>query len=454
VNNPLVQRIADAILYEGYILYPYRPSVKNRQRWTFGGLYPEAYCRAQAGSDASSNQTECLIQGSPDSTIEVRVRCLHLIDRLAGEFASPLAEWSESTEPVYRLIDKLQIDDRIFQSWQEAQERTIELDSVTIGELLSRPRHQVFGWPARHWLEPLRGRDARIAGVLIRQQEAIEGIIKIDAVPLQSGLFKLRLRIANCTSLDDVDSSRDEALKRSLVSTQAILGVRLGEFVSLLDTPEACRAAAAACSNIGTWPVLVGEEGQKGTMLSAPIILYDYPRVAQESPGELFDGTEIDEILTLRILTLTEAEKQEAAAVDGRVRELLARTETLTRDELLRLHGEVHEKQPRTGGRGMSEWDPESDRPRLECLHVGAAELRPGDRVRLRPRGRADILDMVLAEKIATVEAIEQDYDGRVHLAVIVEDDPGKDLGALRQPGHRFFFAPEEIEPLIEESRQ
>ena len=96
----------------------------------------------------------------------------------------------------------------------------------------------------------------------------------------------------------------------------------------------------------------------------------------------------------------------------------------------------------------MTDWDPESDRHRLECLHVGAAELRPGDRVRLRPRGRADILDMVLAEKIATVEAIEQDYDGRVHLAVIVEDDPGKDLGALRQPGHRFFFQPEEVEPM------
>ena len=96
----------------------------------------------------------------------------------------------------------------------------------------------------------------------------------------------------------------------------------------------------------------------------------------------------------------------------------------------------------------MTSWDFEADRRRLECLHIGPAEVRPGDRVRLRPRGRADVLDLALAGMTATVEAIEQDYDGRVYLAVTVEDDPGKDLGALRQPGHRFFFQPEEVEAL------
>jgi hypothetical protein len=96
----------------------------------------------------------------------------------------------------------------------------------------------------------------------------------------------------------------------------------------------------------------------------------------------------------------------------------------------------------------MTNWDPESDRRRLECIHIGPSEVRAGDRVRLRPRSRADILDLALADKVATVDAIEQDYDGRVYLAVTVDDDPGRDLGQLRQPGHRFFFAPEEVEPL------
>jgi hypothetical protein len=96
----------------------------------------------------------------------------------------------------------------------------------------------------------------------------------------------------------------------------------------------------------------------------------------------------------------------------------------------------------------MNSWDFETDRRRVECVHVGPAELRQGDRVRLRPRGRADIMDLALAGMAATIETIEQDYEGRVYLAVTVDDDPGKDLGRLRQPGHRFFFLADEVEPL------
>ncbi len=96
----------------------------------------------------------------------------------------------------------------------------------------------------------------------------------------------------------------------------------------------------------------------------------------------------------------------------------------------------------------MNSWGPEDDRRQLECVHVGGAELRRGDRVRLRPAGRADILDLALADKTATIDSVEQDYEGRIYLAVTVDDDPGRDLGALRQPGHRFFFRPEEVEPL------
>ena len=96
----------------------------------------------------------------------------------------------------------------------------------------------------------------------------------------------------------------------------------------------------------------------------------------------------------------------------------------------------------------MTNWNPEAERRRLECIHIGPAEIRSGDRVRLSPKGRADILDVALAGKTATVAAIEQDYEGRVFLAVTIDDDPGKDLGAMRQPGHCFYFAPEDVEPL------
>jgi len=83
---------------------------------------------------------------------------------------------------------------------------------------------------------------------------------------------------------------------------------------------------------------------------------------------------------------------------------------------------------------------------------VGEIEVRQGDRIRLKPRAGGDVFDLALAGRVAIVEAIEQDYEGQAHLAVVVDDDPGRDLGMLRQPGHRFFFAPEEVEPLSGES--
>jgi len=98
----------------------------------------------------------------------------------------------------------------------------------------------------------------------------------------------------------------------------------------------------------------------------------------------------------------------------------------------------------------MDNWNPEAEPRRVECIHLGPCEIRSGDRVRLCPRGRADIFDLALAGMTATVDSIEQDFEGRVYLAVTVDEDPGKDLGVLRQPGHRFFFQPEEVEPLGE----
>jgi len=97
----------------------------------------------------------------------------------------------------------------------------------------------------------------------------------------------------------------------------------------------------------------------------------------------------------------------------------------------------------------MNEWEKEPEKALLESVTVFGVEVRAGDRVRLWPQKNADIMDMALKGKVAIVEAIESDLDNNIHLAVVLEDDPGRDLGMLRQPGHRFFFSPEEIEPLI-----
>ena len=105
------------------------------------------------------------------------------------------------------------------------------------------------------------------------------------------------MRVENLTPLPAAErENREQAQRRALASTHTILAVRDGAFVSLLDPPDDLREAAAQCDNQGTWPVLAGEEGTTDNLLSSPIILYDYPQIAPESPGDLFDSTEIDEI--------------------------------------------------------------------------------------------------------------------------------------------------------------
>jgi hypothetical protein len=176
-------------------------------------------------------------------------------------------------------------------------------------------------------------------------------------------------------------------------------------------------------------------------MLSSPIILYDYPKIAPESPGELFDGTEIDEILTLRVMTMTDAEKEEMRQSDERGRQILERTESLPEEQLRKMHGVVRE---------LRSFDDDifgNDR-HLEVIQVNGVPLRRGDKVKIRSKSRADIMDMALEGKIAIIEAIEEDAENRVHLALVLDDDPGKDLGFMRQSGHRFFYTQDEVEPL------
>jgi hypothetical protein len=123
------------------------------------------------------------------------------------------------------------------------------------------------------------------------------------------------------------------------VSAHTILTVAGGEFASLLDPPDALRLEAAACQNVRTWPVMAGDPDRRDTMLSSPIIIYDYPALAPESPGDLFDATEIDEILSLRILTMTEDEQREMSRADEHARLLLERTRSLGADDFMKMHG-------------------------------------------------------------------------------------------------------------------
>jgi hydrogenase maturation protease len=349
-----IEQIANAVLYEGFLLYPYRlSSVKNRHRWNFGVLYPEPYGRS-IGERASA-QTECLFEAGGDAVLDVKVRFLRIAE------GSPV-------------------------------EREVLVDEIDLSDVFDLPREAPFS------------------------RDGVDGLVEVRARGCGAGLFRVAVTVANLGQYQGED--RDAALAGSLISTHVILAARGGRFVSLIDPPERYKAEAANCRNEGLWPVLAAEDCS--SVLAASIILYDHPRVAPQSPGDLFDGTEIDEILTLRIRTLTEGEKAETRSTDARVRAVLERSEALTTEELLGLHAAM---------RGAPD-----------------SRFEKGDRVRLRPRRRADIFDIALAGKIATVISVEQDLEDRVHLCVTVDDDPGRDLGVAGKPGHRFFFGADEVE--------
>jgi hypothetical protein len=344
LNLELVKKIADAVLYEGYILYPYRPSaVKNQQRWNFGALCPPSYSEAQGGTEACIMQTEFLIKGDERAVLDVKVRFLHLLAREVGQLTNPLAEIQEGREPDFQTVHAMEVSGQIYQTWQEATEREVSLASVRLNELVAGGLRQTFAFEPSRGIEPLRETDGHTVGVIVRSQQSIEGSIEVAAERAGERLFKIKVRILNQTPLNDAKNRRrDEALMRSFVSTHTILSVRDGgEFVSLLEPPEVLREIAACCRQVGTWPVLVGEEGARDCLLSSPIILYDYPQIAPESAGDLFDGTEIDEILTLRIMTLTDEEKREMRGVDERARRILERTETMPVEQMMKMHGSM-----------------------------------------------------------------------------------------------------------------
>jgi hypothetical protein len=390
-RTEVAEKVARAVLYEGYLLYPYtRSSTKNRQRWTFGGIYPKSYVEHSEGSDLAEQQTECLIMGTGDTRVSVTVRFLQLV--------------AQNNLSLNRGLKGS------FDEWEEAVEREVSQRDLS--------------------LESLAKRAIVRSNFVFQGSGEIHGSLEISADRINDTAYRLRVRVINIS--EKQFKGRSEALLHSLISTHALLSVRgKGEFISLLDPPPALKNATENCKNIGTWPVLVGEQGSTDMMLSSPIILYDYPQIAPESPGDLFDGAEIDEILSLRILTLSEEEKRQVRDGDERGRELLERTENLSPDDLLRLHGRLREIGNST-------------------QRTSALELKPGTRVRINPKKdpqkSSDIFDVALKGMTAVIESVEQDFEGTLHIAVTLDDDPGRDLGRVGQIGHRFFFKADELE--------
>ncbi|MGA8037065.1 MAG: hypothetical protein WB985_13945 [Candidatus Acidiferrales bacterium] len=348
MNAKLIESIANAVLYEGYMLYPYRPSsVKNQQRWNFGVIYPKAYSEIQRGNDICVMQTQCLMRGDADAEIEITVRFLQCIARKIGVPRGPGKRAAGAPNSDIEIVDSFTIDGQELQSWQEASERAVTVAPMRIANLLSASIRHEFEFAGGQDREPVQSSAGSTEAFIVREQEPIRGCVDVSAERVADGVYRLSVALANLTDLEMPHvQTRQSVLLKSLLSAHTVLSVTSGEFVSQIDPPAELQAAAGKCRNVGTWPVMIGDENARDAMLSSPIILYDYPEIAPESTGDLFDGTEIDEILALRILTLSDDEKREIRQSDARTREVLERTESMPVEHFMKLHGVLRGMRP------------------------------------------------------------------------------------------------------------
>jgi hypothetical protein len=370
-----LDRIARTLLYEGYLLWPYRrSSLKNQRRWTIGGVFPEGSGEDTRSGDPRVMHLETLVEGDDGPEIDIRIRFLHRVVRQA-------ARWDGTAlEPV----DELRVGGELYLTWDEAVEREVRV-RVRVGEgglgvrivrvepigggvgvegvegpggagsagsagsagtesgfSAATCQHALpINIPAgtnEDWLEDTEGERA---GALIRSWDALQGRLELDARRAGERLVQMTVRLVNTASATGAD--RDTMLGRTFLSAHIILQSTEGEFVSLLDPRASLAEVAASCENRRCWPVLVGDPGDRHTILASPMILYDYPQIAPESAGDLFDGTEIDKLLILNILGMTEAEKVEMRASDPHAKEILDRAEALGAEQLLEMMGAIRE---------------------------------------------------------------------------------------------------------------
>jgi hydrogenase maturation protease len=486
----LAQKVADAVLYEGYVLYPYRASAaKNRVRWQFGVVVPRVYAE-QGGSEPWAMQTEVLVEPEAENVeIDLRVRFLQVQARTV----------EEAVEDSFRPVETLDVDDRTLVTWEEGVEQRLDASSIPLAELVAGERSIPLAVPGGRETETVHTADGRLAGRIGRERWPLSAVVRLTAERVGSRI-RVRTRIENLVEMEpDVD--REKALRRSLIGAHTLLAVRGGAFVSLLDPPADAAAEAAQCSNQHTWPVLIGEAPARNVLLSSPIILYDYPAVAPESLGDLCDATEIDEILTLRVMTLTDEEKREARGTDERARQIIERSDSIPPEIFERMHGAVRSLAPHplapspipslppgeggksekrnqpngdfggggsplpVGWEGMGEglgvrgaladWEsflnpPGVVAPEDASLEIGGVRVAQGSRVILRPSRRADSMDLFLSGRVAQVQGIYRDLEDEAYVAVSLVDDPASEMHTWH--GRFLYFYPEEVEPWEGES--
>lgn len=463
MNLEHVREIADAVLYEGYLLYPYRAtSSKNQSRWQFGVLGPPQ-AAAASFSEAPAMAMQCLLRardmtGAPAATVTIHLRFLQLQVRQTQRLAAG---------GDYQEVESLQVNGGAMLSWDEAVEREVTLPDVR----LAGSAKFDLEVPGGEDIEPVSDDSAVLVGRIVRHRWPLMARLRAST-EVEDGYYRLSVQVENSSAEPAAD--KDAAIRFSLIGAHLLIQAQGAEFVSLLEPPDEAAQAAERCRQRRCFPVLVGAPGSADVLLGAPIILYDYPEIAPQSQGALFDSTEIDEILTLRVMTMTEQEKAEARATDPRARTIIDRCEQMSAGDLQQLHGilrdpfaaalapvppahaDLRDLEPPSFDTGdVPWWDPATDasvRPEVDSVVIDGVRVSRGSIVRVHPSRRADAQDLFFAEQVARVSAVLSDVDGKVHVALVLLDDPASDMHEWY--GRYFYFAPDELEPMPAETER
>jgi hypothetical protein len=498
------RRVADAVLYEGYVLFPYRAkSLKSQVRWQFGVIAPKSVAEFDPG-ERWSMQTEVLIDSSQQPVLDVKLRFL----RVQSRSVEALVE-TEGGDRYFQPVASLTVDDRIITDWQEAIEEEVDLAEVPLADLIAHGRDIPLDFPASSSTEDITDKAGTLVGRMIRETVPLTCVARVSAEQDDSpfSIVKVRVVIENLTDWAKQGAAREEFVRYCMAAVHTLLEVRNGSFISLADPPEFAKPAVAGCVNSGTWPCLIGDENHRDTILSSPITLSDYPEIAPESEGDFYDATEVDEMLHLFVNTLTEEERAEARGTDPRSAAIMDRVENMPPEMMEKLHGAIRSLRsiPIPGqsvaddddlddddeddddeidaGVGVGDMAPfgsefasefggdddfptfstdadglvgnvrldaETDaryKPFEDTTQLSGMQVGKGAKVRLHPGNRSDAQDMFLVGLTATVEGVFHDIDGDIHLAVSVDDDPA----AIELPswiGRFRYFRIHEVEVL------
>jgi hypothetical protein len=468
------RRVADAVVYEGYVLFPYRAkSPKSQVRWQFGVIAPRSVAELDPG-ERWFMQTEVLIDGGSQTSINVDLRFL----RVQARTVEALVDGD------YVPVESLTVDDRIITDWQEAVEEEIDLVDLPLAEIIANGRDIPLVFEASSSTEPIVDKAGTVVGRMVRQTWPVTARARVAAHDDDSpfSIVKVSVVIENLTDWENAQAKREEFVRHCMAAVHTLFELKGGSFVSLADPPEFAKPAVATCQNIGTWPVLIGNQDHCDTILSSPITLSDFPEIAPESEGDFYDATEVDEMLHLFVNTLTDEERAEARGTDPRAAAIMDRVENMPPELMDKLHGAIRSLRPIPLGNqrpvdaddedddeadgddeidfvGTGEMAPfgsdfgsdfdgddfpmfgtdadgvvsdvrldaETDakyKPFEDTTLMGALQVGKGAKVVLRPGTGSDAQDMFLRGLTATVEGVFHDIDGDIHLAVSVDDDP------------------------------